>query len=578
VFVVKSAFCSIIKVMRFNFVFVFFLFTAVCVFPQSQTVQREQGLITNDPYWRQALGGAVLSLPHVQAQSAVVALEGGSIKAYSTAGLPLWTYSAMGRISPYVTRSREGTSYFSRTSGIFIAVNRAGRELWRIRLDNQPLCARVITGWDGRLFVPTDKVLFCFTASGNLLWTKTFEHSFLIPPKLDHSGGIIFALVNNEVYHIDPFGNTRTWTLMNTPAALLSIERQQLIALYTDGTLETLGSTEDWFISAQGDADFLTLPRLPQGPLAAVSIGNNIAVVLNDGRIIFVSMDERSILWSANSHIAEYILSGGSRENEAEIIFDENGIYVLSRGGATAFSYDGRRSWFTYLQNAAAIPAFGEDGVLYSGGRDWILYAYKIEDRVLPQRSSAYGPVPEGSYGTGRPRAVYADDLPLNEYETRIKLDQIDAAITSGRVGQNELAWMSVLLTVSASQQHFQYRIQALSLLGKIGSQETIPWLLEIFNRETEPTVRAAAAAAIGAIGVDPDGRALQTFLYTIIQGGGIKDEQVLLALTSATGALCRFSGPPLSETGVRILTLLSGSTQPQLVRRQANIELSSLR
>jgi outer membrane protein assembly factor BamB len=556
---------------------VFLLFAAISVFPQSQIVQREQGLVTSDPLWRQAVGGAMLSLPHVQAQSAVAALDGGSIKAYSTAGNLLWTYSARGRISPYVTRSREGTCYLSRTNGIFIAVNRSGRELWRRRLDN-PLCAGVVTGWDGRLFVPTDKKLFCYTASGNLLWTKIYEHSFLLPPKLDHSGGITFALENNEVYRVDPFGNTRIWTLTGRPAAVLSIEEQRLVILYTDGTMQIIGIMEDWYISAQSETDFSFLPRLPQDPIAAVSRGNNIAAVFSGGRTIFVSVDERSVIWSADSHIAEYIRTGGRPEGGAEMLFDERGVYVLSRNGATGFSYEGRRLWFTYLSNAAAIPALGEDGVLYSGGRDWILYAYKIEDRVLPQRRSVYGPVPEGSYGTGLPNSVYMENIPLNEYETRAKLDQIGAAVNSGRVGTNEPEWMSFLLTVSAGHEPFQYRIRALNLLARIGSQETVPWLIDIFRREIEPSVRAAAAAAIGAIGVDPDGEALQTFLDLIIQGGGIRDEQVLLALACATGALCRFSGPPLSETGVRILTLLSASSQPPIVRRQANTELSSLR
>jgi len=568
--------------MRFIFTgCVFFLFAAVCVFPQSSEVpsgvvgQREQGLVTNDLFWRQALGGAVLSLPHVQAQSAVVALEGGSIKAYSTAGHHLWTYSARGRISPYVTRSREGTSYFSRTNGIFIAVNRAGRELWRRRLEN-PLCAKVITGWDGRLFVPTDKKLFCYTASGNLLWTKIFEHSFLIPPKLDPNGGIIFALENNQVHRVDPFGNTRIWPLINPPAILLSIEQQRLLVIFTDGTMEVLGVMEDWYISAQSEVDFSSLPKLPQIPLAAVSSGNNFAAVLSDGRTIFFSLEEKSIIWSANSHIAENIRGGGSRESEAEMLFDERGIYVLSRSGATSFSHDGRRLWFTYLQNAAAIPAFGEDGVLYSGGRDWILYTYKIEDLLPAQRNRIYGPAPEGTYGLGRPNAAYMGDIPMSENEIRAKLDQIDAMIVSGRVGVNEPEWAAFLLSVSSGRQPFQYRLHALNLLGRIGSKETVPWLVDLFRRETDSSVRVAAAAAIGAIGVDPEGEALRTFSFMIVQG--LRDEQVLLSIASSTGALCRFSGPPLSETGVRILTLLSASSNPPVVRRQANTELSSLR
>jgi outer membrane protein assembly factor BamB len=548
----------------------FLSFYAVSVFAQ----EREQGFLTLDPYWRQALGGEVLSLPSVQAQSAVVALDGGNIRAYSTIGTPMWNYSARGRISPYVTRSREGTSYFSRTNGTLIAVNRSGRELWRRSLGN-PLCAGVITGWDGRLFVPTDKKLFCYTASGNLLWTKTFEVSFNIPPRLDHGGGIIFSLQNNEVYKIDPFGNISNWIANGTPAVLLSIEQQQVMALYTDGTMEILGLSEDWFFTAQSEAHSLLMPRLPASPIAAVSRGNNVAVVLNNGKVALLSVTERKILWEGESHIREFSANSGG--TEMEILFDERGIYVLSRNGASGFSLDGKRLWFTLLQNTAAIPAFGDDGVLYSGGKDWILYTYKIEDRILPQNNNIYGPMPEGSYGTGIPQTSYMQGFPLFEFEIRNKLEQINTAVNDGRVGENEPEWSTFLLLLSSGKENLQTRINALQLLGKIGSQETIPWLVDVFRTENEPVIKAAAASAIGAIGVDPQGIALQTFTYSIA-GGSVKDERVLVAITSATGDLCRFSGPPLSETGVRILNMISESSLSSVVRKHANKELASLR
>jgi outer membrane protein assembly factor BamB len=554
---------------------VFLFFAAAAVFSQNE--ERAQGLITPEPFWRQALGGAVLSLPHVQAQSAVVALDGGNIKAYSTAGTPMWNFSARGRISPYVTRSREGTSYFSRTNGILIAVNRAGRELWRRNLGS-PLAAKVVSGWDSRLFVPVDKKIFCYTASGNLLWTRTLESSFSIAPKLDRSGGIFFALENNQVYRIDPFGNFRIWTLSNTPAALLSIERQQILVLYTDGTLGILGQTEDWFFSAQGEVHSSLLPRLPSQPVAAAARDNKIAVVFNDGRVSLVSLEERKILWSGDSHILEFTRTGRRPEPEVEVLLDERGIYILSKNGATGFSHDGRRLWFTFLQNTAAIPAFGNDGVLYSGGRDWILYAYKIEDRILHERQTLYGPEPEGSYGTGHIHSSLLPNIPYSEWEIQNRLGQIDSALKAGNVGINELSWISILMTIVTGEYNFRFKITALHLLGQLGSQETIPWLTNIFRRENDSSVKAAAAHAIGAIGVDPHGNAIQTFLNTLIQGGGIRDEQVLTAIAAATGALCRFSGPPLSETGVRILTMLSASNQPPVARRQANRELASLR
>jgi len=553
----------------------FLLFAAYPLFAQDEI--REQGLVTNDPFWRQALGGAVLSLPSVQAQSAVVALDGGNIRAYSTAGKPLWSYSARGKISPFVTRSREGSSYLSRINGTLIAVNRAGRELWR-RDMGAPLCAGVVTGWDGRLFAPVEKKIFCYTASGTLLWIKVLESPFLIAPKPDHGGGIVFALNNNEIYRMDHFGNIKNWPLTQAPVALAPASGTQIIVLYKDGIMEALKFSEDEKKSAHGKTNLPVFPKLPSNPLAAVGKDGNIAVVMNDGRLAFLSVDERKIIWLGDTHIKEMIKSGGKPDTEAEMLFDERGIYILSKSGATGFSKDGKRLWFTNLQNAAAIPAFGNDGVLYSGGRDWILYSYKIEDRVLPEKNNLYGPIPEGTYGMGRPQVFNTLDIPFNEKEKIAELAQIAEAINSGKVGENEPIWTSFLLTISAGQEHIQLRLDALKLLGKIGSQETIPWLINIFLKENEPSIRTAAVLTIGNIGVDPEGIAIQAFLHSITYDGSIKDETILIALAQATGALCRFSGPPLSGTGVKILSLLNTANQPQIVRKQANRELASLR
>ena len=545
--------------------------TGISVF--AQTGEREQGLVSIEPYWRHALGGAVLSLPSVQAQSAVVALDGGNIRAYSTLGTPMWNYSARGRISPYVSRSREGTSYFSRTNGTLIALNRSGRELWRRDLGSA-LTAPVVTGWDGRLFAPTEKRISCFTASGTLLWEINFDKPFSIPPKLDRNGGIIVAVSssaagnstvgNNEAYRISQFGKIDKLEIAGNIAALLSLDRERIAVLYTDGTIQ-INNNE---IPA----------KFHSAPVAAANRGNNIAAVFRDGTVSLMSLDEGKILWNGESHIRELSKSGARIEEGAEALFDDRGIYILSKNGATGFSHNGQRLWYIFLQNTAAIPAFADDGVLYSGGRDWILYAYKIEDRTYSARGNIYAPAPEGVYGTGYPKAVYSGMYPIIEQELIYRLEQISSGIETGRVSVNEEALTSLLMMIAESQSHIIYRLAALNLIGKIGSQETIPWLTDFFRREIDTTVRSAAINAIGAIGVDPEGQAIQAFLFFIINAAETRDEQVLIAITRATGALCRFSGPPLSESGIRILNLLSASRYPQSVRRHAQIELNSLR
>jgi outer membrane protein assembly factor BamB len=548
-------------------------------------LDREQGRVTSEYLWRQALGGVVIGLPAVQAQSVVVALDGGNIKAYSTSGRPLWTYSARGRLSPFVTRSLEGTCYIARITGVFIAVNRAGRELWRLNLGGT-LSAPAISGWDARVFIPAGKKIICCTAAGTILWTKTFEAAISASPRLDQNGGILLGLENGAVLRIDPFGAVIRRQLAAAPHSLLSIgarasPQANILAVHTTGELELIFPLEP-------DKPPLKLGKIPGVPLAGVSKGNRAAITMTNGQVLLISGEDGSTIWTGESHLA---LSGQVKETEAAMRYDERGVYVLTPKGATGFSETGRRLWFTTLRNGEGLPAFGDDGVLYSGGSDWILYAWGIEDRTGDTRpQSLYGPEPEGSYGTGSPPpspwAQYPP--PYDEAEIRSRFETIRRAIQAGEVGENELAWAAYLMEMAAGENirpgvsaahppvQIRQRIMALQLLSRIGSRETVPWLARMFRRPGDPLFRAAAAEAIGGIGIDSNGVAIRSFLDAVSRSS-LQDEQTLFAVAKATGALCRFSGPPLSETGVRILTILSGEGQPAAVQRQALREMDSL-
>ena len=538
------------------------------------------------PVWRQALGGAVIGLPAVQAQSAVVALDSGGIKAYSSQGRPLWTYHARGRISPHVSRSREGTCYISRTNGTFIAVNRAGRELWRTN-PGGPLSGSVIPGWDGRIFVPTGRNISCYTGSGRLLWQKALESPIHLQPGLSGTGGILLVLENAELLHIDPFGKAFSRRLSALPRAVLSAGPaggpHRFMVFYASGAAEIIDP-------AQPGQRPYTLPRLPGPPLAAVSRENRAAVFLAGGQVVLVSGEDGSFLWYGDSGLK--IRENTPAAGEVSMLFDERGIYVLSKTGAAGFTEDGRRLWYIRLEGAAAAPAFGDDGVLYSGGDDWILYAYRLEDRVRPQKQSLYGPAPLGSYGTGNPPpSPWADYyFRFTEDEMEAQFSQIEAALAAHRIGEDELAYTAYLMEVAETGSNrpgmsrnqpsvpVHYRVRALQLLALLGSRETIPFLTNLFSRDQEPVIKTAAAAAIGKIGLDPEGIALAAFTAAIFPSGPLRDEQTLTAVASATGALCRFSGPPLSDMGVKILSLLTGSSQPKPVQQQARRELAALR
>jgi outer membrane protein assembly factor BamB len=532
----------------------------------------------------------VTGIPSVQGETVMVVLDGGNLKTYTHRGTFLWEYFAGGKLCPYITRSREGTSYICRTNGTFMVINRTGRELWRMDLVS-PLSGPVLVGWDGRLFIPSGDRLICYTAAGYPLWGEKLPAPIALAPIADKKGGLLLVLENREFLAIDPFGKIRSWTLPAEPAAIAPLDSANsensgaVLIFYKTGAVDTLSrDPEGNFILSSG-----IFPGLPSPPLAAVSHQDLAALTLTDGRVLLLSGSGGGILWTGESHLG----SGKKTKNPdkaVSMLFDERGIYVLSRTGASAFTEDGRRLWILELEDASSIPAFSDEGILFSGGEDWILYAYQTEKRTRSLPRSLYGPPPEGSYGLGIPPPASWEDYAVGFGEIDTFLKRMKEDIFTGRVGENERDYTGYLMELSGSfirtpgaslvqpPVHMNYRIEGARLLGYIGSRETVPFLATLLLYEREPLVKAAAAEAIGRIGLDPDGIALRVFSMLLTPGAPGIDERTLKAVIAATGALCRFSGPPLSNRGIKILTTLMGNEYPSTIRNQAKEELDSLR
>jgi len=542
---------------------------------------------SNSYFWRQAVGGAVMGQPAVHGQSVTMVLDGGNLRAHSISGRPLWNFSARGRLSPFLTRSRDGVSYIGRTNGTLIAVNGSGREIWRANLGGE-LSAAPVLGRDGRVFAPTARRVACFTASGTLLWRRDFDSGIVAGPWPDQSGGALLALESGCAVRIDPFGNVTRWGMPSAPSIMVSVMRPDsgslagespaIIALRQCGEVSLLDPSRPC-------AEPAGIARLSAAPVAAVGRGDRAAVLLPCGQTLMLSSGGE-VLWSGSSHFRAGPAGGVS------LVYDVRGVYVLSQDGATGFSESGEILWLAGLRNVSGIPALCASGALLAGGQNWIFYSWRLEGAASVDME-AQGRRAEEAYvvvGYVSPSAFAGSPLRLSENMVRRELDAIQRAIAQGNVGENEPEWISFLKETAQGgmwppgsppnaqpRASVASRVRALQLLSRIGSGSNVPWLAHFFGREPNPAVRAAAALAIGGIGFDPGGRALGEFAAAATPGNPGRDEQVLLSVAAATGALCRVYGPAAYEQGVRVLVMLSGANQPLSVQRQARLELESL-
>jgi outer membrane protein assembly factor BamB len=203
-----------------------------------------------------------------------------------------------------------------------------------------------------------------------------------------------------------------------------------------------------------------------------------------------------------------------------------------------------------------------------------------------------YGPEPEGTYGMGNPPPSpwVGDNSRYERLNQDMVYEQISAAIRSGQIGEREplyVAYMMEMIGFFIGRPQMSpvrplvtpvQRIRLIRLLAQVGSRETVPFLWNIFDLDPEPSVRRAIADAIGTIGVDPTGRTFVSYNFLLSPANPAVDPQLVLAAAASIAALCRFSGPPLANEGIRLLRIFATlPTIPVHVRTLVRAELDAL-
>jgi hypothetical protein len=219
--------------------------------------------------------------------------------------------------------------------------------------------------------------------------------------------------------------------------------------------------------------------------------------------------------------------------------------------------------WILDIMGAAVLPAYNGDDLVIVGGQNWLLAAYRVKDPAPPS-----APKPPETYGL----AKWASPP---EWVTR---EGIAAALDRGNVGDNERVFASFLMetsrvtpTLKLPAATIAERVEALFLLGRLGSPEYVLFLVDVLNRESNPRIKAAAVRAIGAIGIDRDGKAMNAFVKAALPVFPTSDTMVLNAIVEAAGVLSVINGPPIYDRGIAVLAALSAQrTFPDIQKQTA--------
>jgi HEAT repeat protein len=128
--------------------------------------------------------------------------------------------------------------------------------------------------------------------------------------------------------------------------------------------------------------------------------------------------------------------------------------------------------------------------------------------------------------------------------------------------------------TAAGAMPDAQIRLEACSLLGKLGSEGARSVLLQVMAADEDSEIKAAAVDALAIIGFDPDGELARAILYEVRESGR---ERYHLACARALYRIVMGSESAVHPDNYRALVELANRGASANVRKRAAGYLSEL-
>ncbi len=544
----------------------------------------EADTISTEPVWRRALGGQINAFA-AQGPGGDVYIVADDRALHSLnplSGESNWIYRPGGRLRSLLMVAADGTVYVQNDRQELFAVTPGGTGRWKLRMGAEP-SALPAAAPDGRVIIAlVGGRIVCVSRYGVILWSIDESAEASAAPVVSSDGLVWVPLSDGRIIALDIWGEEVAQFSMSAAVSVLAMDGSgRLWAGGFDGRISVFpadGNTEP---------DFEVRPASSRTAAILTDSQGGGQVFLADGSFISYDTD-------GNELTRERItLSGGAPSATAKGI-----IFVPSSDGSIRIVYpgEGSDSGSGELRGKSVLaePLLTDEGMLISGGGDWILYAWYAgvpgtgwrQFRGGPRRSGTFlsDPPPidrrEARRDVGffyRERMAVSDDL-TERMELLTELE----SYPDNRSMHRDLPWAELLLedlvsvgTIrfinrqnEALMSHPTARARAYLLIARGEDFRSRGLILECLRHENDTMALAAGFRALGIIGSDWDGASMR------IIAGRYREFQpasghLTLETARAIADLVRYNGNISDPAGYSLMSKLLNEELPGSAREE---------
>lgn len=545
-----------------------FTLIILLLLPLKAAVAEDVGSIDESPSWRLALGGKIDSYA-AQGPGGDVYIVADDRALHSLNplnGESKWIYRPGGRLRDLLIVAPDGTIYVQNDRQELFAVTPGGTGRWKLKMGAEPSSLPAAAP-DGRIILPlAGGRIVCTSRHGVILWNVDEVAEASAAPVVSSDGLAWIPLSDGRIIALNQWGEPIASGSMPGAVSILTLDNSGRVwAGGFDGRVTVLPVlTAD----TEGSVTDILYPDFEIRPGSS-----RVSSILTDpesGGQVFLA-DGSTVIYDSSGNELErgrIAVSGGAPSASAD-----GTVFAPASDGSIRIVYpDGS---FGELRGASVLaePLLTAEGMLISGGGDWILYAWNAGEPGPGWRQFRGGPLRNGTFPSlpvytdrrearrdpgffFRERIAVSDDL-----AERMALIKELESYPDDHAMRRELPWVDLILedlvsvgtirSVNLQDEPLMsqptVRASAYLLMARGEDFRSRELILECLRNEYDPVALAAGFRALGLIGSDWDGASMRTMArgYQRLMPA---DEHLTLETARALADLVRYNGD-LSDT-----------------------------
>ena len=358
----------------FNKLFFFFLTLLFIIFAPNLFAE-------NDIFRQLALSGKVISTPF-EVNSRIVAItDGGFISTFSTDGYRKYERPLKNRPSRDYTVTKNGIIFSVSSNRKTISFfNPDGYYVWGYTFE-EDISNYPVMGYDGRIFVCTNKSLYCFGITGNLRWQNSIPAEITEPIKTLNDGSLlcISTLLGKDSigYRYTPYGDFLEEITFNRKAILTAEHEQGVLMLFSDGTFGCCSVKDNKAISLWASIPLQNLDITSETTSSAYILrlsSKLVSVLYPNGIIITFNTDDGTEIYRTT------VSSGFTK---GSLFYGAGKLVVIAEFSQETYFYvmnpeNGELIWTGVRKKTGeTIYFYTSDGYLLEFTENWVLSVSK---------------------------------------------------------------------------------------------------------------------------------------------------------------------------------------------------------